>query len=235
MIIYFRVCEKQQTISNVIRFQQINKTDMIRRCWKALQSSVTHEDIIFIIHDAVSEDTLEWLQNTANTSNIHLVAVEPHSWDYHLHTITLFSVLEEQCIKYPNELHYILEDDYLHVPNALSVIKNTLSGWQHFAVSYDSPDRYTLNPEPCMVILGYDRHWRTINSSTMTLIAKGSTWLKWMPEFKQAAPSSNDQVSLSIFTQEPCVSPLPGLSSHMTQHHITPLVDWSDIWNSQNV
>jgi hypothetical protein len=43
---------------------------MIRRCWKSLQASVTKEDIIFIIHDAVSEDTLEWLKITANTDNL---------------------------------------------------------------------------------------------------------------------------------------------------------------------
>ena len=234
MIIYFRVCEKQQTISNVTRFQHIKKTEMIRRCWKSLQASVTKEDIIFIIHDAVSEDTLEWLKSTANTDNVTFVAVDPHEWSYHLHTVTLINTLEEQCAKYPNELHYILEDDYLHVPNALSVIKNTLGNWNHFAVSYDYPDRYTLNPEPCMVILGYDRHWRTVNSSTMTILAKGSTWLKWVPELKQAAPTSNDQVFVNIFTKEPCVSPLPGLSSHMTDYHLTPLVSWDDIWNNQD-
>lgn len=235
MIIYFRVCEKQQTISNVIRFQQINKTDMIRRCWKSLQASVTKEDTIFIIHDAVSDETLDWLLDTANTSKINFVAVEPHSWDYHLHTVTLINVLEEQCVKYPDDLHYILEDDYLHVDNALSVIKNTLGNWNHFAVSYDYPDRYNLNPEPCMVVLGYDRHWRTINSSTMTVLAKGTTWSKYMTELKQAAPTSNDQVFLNIFSKEPCLSPLPGLSSHMTEFHITPLVSWSEIWDNQNV
>jgi hypothetical protein len=235
MIIYFRVCEKQQTISNVIRFQQINKTDMIRRCWKSLQANVTKEDTIFIIHDAVSDETLDWLLDTANTSKINFVAVEPHSWDYHLHTVTLINVLEEQCVKYPDDLHYILEDDYLHVDNALSVIKNTLGSWNHFAVSYDYPDRYNLNPEPCMVVLGYDRHWRTINSSTMTVLAKGTTWSKYMTELKQAAPTSNDQVFLNIFSKEPCLSPLPGLSSHMTEFHITPLVSWSEIWDNQNV
>jgi hypothetical protein len=208
---------------------------MIRRCWKSLQASVTKEDIIFIIHDAVSEDTLEWLKITANTDNLTFVAVEQHSWDYHLHTVTLVNILEEQCAKYPNELHYILEDDYLHVSNALSVIKNTLNVWPHFAVSYDYPDRYRLNPEECMVILGHDRHWRTVNSSTMTILAKGYTWSKYIPELKQAAPTSNDQVFVDIFRITPCISPLPGLSSHMTEFHMTPLVSWSDIWSAQNV
>jgi hypothetical protein len=235
MIIYFRVCEKQQTISNVLRFENLNKTEMIKRCWLSLQKSVTKEDTIVLVYDSVSSETLTWLQHTAITDNLVLVEVPEHSWDYHLHTVVLVNTLEAMSHKYPDELHYILEDDYLHVPNSLDVLKNTLKDWEHFAVSYDYPDRYYLNPEPTRVMLGIDRHWRTVTSSTMTVLAKGKTWLRYIESLKVAATTSNDQVFVEIYKQQPCISPLPGLSSHMTQHHITPLVNWQEIWNNQNV
>lgn len=235
MHIYFRACEKQQTISNVTRFQNISKTEIIKRCWLSLQASIADNDSITIIHDTVSDNTLAWLKGTSHTSNINFIEVPDHDWSYHQHTVVLLDVLAEQIIKYPDDLHYIVEDDYLHTPDAISVLEDTLKNWEHFAVSYDYPDRYTMNPEPAMVLLGADRHWRTVTSSTMTVLAKGKTWSRFIEAIKPFGPTSNDQVFTHIYKQEPCISPLPGVASHMTDHHLTPLVDWLSIWEAQNV
>jgi hypothetical protein len=233
LFIYFRVCEKQQTISNVTRFSGVNKTELLKRCWLSLQSSITEEDHIFIVYDSVSDSTLEWLKSTANTT-IELVPVEEHDWNYHLHTVTLVNLLEKKSIEYPTQLHYIVEDDYLHAPNAIRVMQDTLHKWPNFAVSYDYPDRY-IKPTLCHVVIGSDRHWRTIDSCTMTILAMGYRWLDIMPELKKAAPTSNDKIFDDIFKQIPCISPMPGLSSHMTDYHLTPLQNWAAIWESQNV
>lgn len=235
MHIYFRACEKQQTISNVTRFQNISKTEIIKRCWSSIQASVDKTDTIIIIYDTVSDSTLDWLLTTSKTNKVHSIQVGDHSWDYHLHTVTLLDTLHEYIKQFPDELHYIVEDDYLHTPDAIRVMQNTLKHWEHFAVSYDYPDRYTMNPQPAMVMLGVDRHWRTIESSTMTIVAKGSTWLKVIDAVKTIGPTSNDQIFTQIYKQEPCISPLPGVSSHMTDYHLTPLVDWAQIWNMQDV
>jgi len=233
--IYFRACEKQQAISNVMRFQNINKTEMLKRCWLSIQSSVTDSDTIIIIHDEVSEDTLKWLHKTSNTSNISFVEVEKHEWNYHLHTVTAIDILAEQCIKFPDELHYLVEDDYLHTANAIWVLENSLLQWQHFAVSYDYPDRYRDGYEPALVMLGVDRHWRTVQSATMTVLAKGSTWLRHIETLRAVAPTSNDAIFREIFKQDACISPLPGVASHMTDYHMTPLVDWVSIWEMQTI
>lgn len=233
MFIYFRACEKQQTISNVTRFSNINKTELLKKCWLSLQASINDQDRIIVIHDSVSDVTLDWLKSTARTS-VELIEVEDHSWDYHLHTITLVNILEEKSTQFPTDLHYIVEDDYLHTPNAIRVMQDTLSKWPNFAVSYDYPDRY-IKPSPCHVIIGSDRHWRTIDSCTMTLVALGYRWLDIMPELKKAASTSNDKIFDEIFKQIPCISPMPGLSSHMTDYHLTPLVDWNSVWSNQIV
>ena len=69
----------------------------------------------------------------------------------------------------------------------------------------------------------------------MTAIAKGSTWLAHMPALKQAAPTSNDKVFEEIYKTVPCINPLPGVASHMTDRHHTPLVNWDKIWESVDV
>jgi hypothetical protein len=232
LFIYFRVCEKQQTISNVVRFQNITKTNLLRKCWLSLQNSINNTDTLIVIHDSVSEDTLIWLENTSKSNNIEFIEVPEHSWEYHQHTVTMIETLEKYASVYPNELHYIVEDDYIHVPNAIRVMEASLKDWAYFAVSYDYPDRYTLAPRDCRIILGPDRHWRTIDSCTMTTLAKGSRWLDHMNELKLAAPTSNDKVFEDIFKTVPCVSPLPSLSSHMTDYHMSPYINWEQIWNS---
>jgi len=236
MIIYFRTCEKQQTISNVQRFNNINKTDLLKKCWLSIQKSVSDSDKIIIIHDAVSQTTLDWLVSTSKYKQaVELIEVPAHDWSYHQHTVTLVEILNKYSNEYPDELHYIVEDDYLHTENAISVLKTNLAQWEGFAVTYDYPDRYFLDPVLSNVYLGADRHWRTINSSTMTVLAKGSTWLQVIDALKQIAATSNDQIFKQIYEHIPCISPLPGLASHMTDKHLTPLVDWNKVWEEQKI
>ena len=146
--------------------------------------------------------------------------------------MTLVDSLKYHCNENPTELHYIVEDDYLHTDNAIRVMQDTLATWPNFAVSYDYPDRY-ITPVPSYIVLGKDRHWRTIDSCTMTVVALGKRWLDIMPELEQAAPTSNARIFEDIFKQIPCISPMPGLSSHLTDRHATPLVDWTKIWENQ--
>jgi hypothetical protein len=235
LYIYFRACEKQQAISNLLRFKDINKTEILKRCWSSIQRSVSDEDTIIVIHDEVSENTLQWLNSTAKTTNISFIEVPPHEWGYHLHTIVLFDTLEIKSKEFPDELHYIVEDDYLHTSDAITVLKQNLINWPNFATSYDYPDRYARDGiEQAIILLGTDRHWRTVSSSTMTVIAKGATWLRYIEKIKTVADVSNDAIFTEIYKETVCISPLPGVSSHMTDRHMTPLVDWDMIWSNIN-
>ncbi len=232
MIIYFRVCEKQQTISNVLRYEDIDKTTLLKKCWLSLQQSVDKADTIVVIHDSVSEDTLLWLNRTNKSAVLQFINVAEHSWDYHQHTVELVNTLLIRSEQYPEEIHYIVEDDYLHTSAAITSLKANLANWNFFATSYDYPDRYRGQPENSLILLGTDRHWRTVSSATMTLLAKGKVWLAIKDALKAAAPTSNDTIFTEVFKHMPCISPMPGLASHMTQHHTTPLVDWTNVWNS---
>lgn len=233
MIIYFRACEKQDTISYVTRFNNFSKTTILKKCWLSIQKSIKKTDTLLLIQDNLSEDTLTWLLKHSSIP-VNVVSVPQHEWDYHQHTVTLIETLKENSVKYPEELHYIVEDDYLHVNNALIVLQDTLKDWQGFAVPYDYPDRYT-NPKQSRILIGIDRHWRTIDSSTMTVLAKGKIWLSVINALEVAAPTSNDKVFEEIYKHIACINPLPGVASHLTDRHHTPLVDWVSIWESIDV
>lgn len=234
MIIYFRVCEKQETISYVDRFNYANKTELLKKCWISLQSGITNSDKVIVIHDSVSSDTLEFIADTCKTNNLEFIKVPEHSWEYHLHTVVLIEVLSKYCALFPEEIHYIVEDDYMHYPYAISIMNDNLKEWAGFAVSYDYPDRYA-NAQPAMVVLGTTRHWRTITSSTMTVLAKGKTWLSYIGILKKAAPTSNDKIFEEIYTKTACISPIPALSSHMTKYHLSPFIDWEGMYNDIDI
>lgn len=228
MIIIFRACEKQATISNVTRQGNFDKTTILRKCWLSLQQSVSKDDHIILIEDQVSEATLDWL-DLNNKAKLTIVHVPDHEWKDHKHTAIAIEELIKSSKQNPDELHYMCEDDYLHVPNAIEILKATLNKWHGFALSYDYIDRYK-NPEPCQVLLGLDRHWRTVTSSTMTVLALGSTWLKIENQLREMAPLSNDKIFDDIFKDISCISPLPSLSCHLTEHHTSPFIDWAAVW-----
>jgi hypothetical protein len=46
MIIYFRACEKQDTIHYVTRFNNFNKTIILKKCWLSIQKSIKNTDTL---------------------------------------------------------------------------------------------------------------------------------------------------------------------------------------------
>jgi hypothetical protein len=208
------------------------KKEILRKCWLSLQKSVLPTDRIVIMHDKVSEDTLNFLDKT---SIVHpqFIEIGEHTWDYNLHTVTLFDYLEGEIYNRPDELFYILEDDYLHVPDALNYLSKLYNaGWESFALTYDYPDRYKGSLEPRYVLLLGGHHWATVTSSCTTFAVKGKA-LQGEPLdiFKKAAHQSDDRLYPEIYKKYGCVAPIPGLSSHLTEHHNTPLVDWQKVWD----
>lgn len=233
MIIYFRACEKQGTISYVGRHGGVDKTTILKKCWKQLVSQLTPQDKLVVIEDALSQETLNWLYDNSNGLSLDVVSVPEHTWEYHEHTVTMVKHLLEYCLIYPEEVHYIVEDDYLHVDNAINTCKTLYAAnpdYNGFIVTYDYPDRY-VDIQPSEIFLGPDRHWRTITSATMTLMAKGAVWTAIGQHIKAVAPTSNDTIFEQIFKQVPCLAPLPGLSCHLTDRHYTPYYDWNKMFD----
>ena len=136
--------------------------------------------------------------------------------------LEIFQVEElEKRLENEKTLNFLVEDDYLFKNNALSTIRSLENLYDGFFVPYDYPDRYRF-PEKSQIVLGPTCHWRSIDSCTMTIGASGKLWKKVLPDLKEIAPTSNDKVFERIFKQYSCISPLPGVATHLTAHHHTP-------------
>lgn len=230
MIIYWRACELQKSISYVNRWKGYNKTEILKTCWLSIQQSVSPDDQIYLIEDNLTQEVLTWLVAN-NKAKLSIVHVPEHTWEYHQHTVTLVDTLEQSVKEKEQEVHLILEDDYIFIPNGLDIFKKTAEGWNEgFIAPYDYIDRYR-DLKPSHIILGPDRHWRTVDSITMTVAAKGFVWVKYLKDLREAAPNSNDKVFEKILSETPCIAPLPSLASHLTEHHTSPYMNVEAIWN----
>ena len=101
------------------------------------------------------------------------------------------------------KLIYVCEDDYLHVPHAMTAMKALFdSGYEGFYAPYDYPDRYTIDTSRhCELHVWNYGHLRSIPSATLTIAAKGSTWLKYKFELLRAGAFADDSWTWKAFKQ----------------------------------
>jgi len=229
MIIYFRCTSKKETVSGVERWVECSKDEMVLKCWMSLQlAAVPKDDSFVVLHDELHPDSLQFLKESC-TCSTNFIEIEPHNIQDRAHTFKLISVLEEKLKEdEDNKIHYIVEDDYLHTRDSLSKCKEIFKFWEHFVIPYDYPDRYTIDKNPCGVIVGPSCHWRTNPSATYTLMAKRDTWNSALSTIRKHAPHNFTE---EAFTQHPCISPIPGVATHLTKYHMSPVVDWNQVGN----
>lgn len=246
MIIYWRVCEKQETLSFVPRWKNKDKLEIIKKCWISLQNSVDKTDEIIVVEDGCSKETQDFLESTKKVDNFAFHHVKPHpELDNELikgksgHFEELAALVDEKTKVRPEEVHFICNDDFLFLPAAVPVMKDIFQeGWPGFVVPYDYPDRYTTDQTRLAeVYLGRFCHWRTIPSCTSITSAKGKVWQMYMRSFRRNAHFNDDSWTWEAysFAKSKAICPIPGLATHLTEGCMTPLIDWEGLWNNINV
>lgn len=98
----------------------------------------------------------------------------------------------------------------------------------------DYPDRYLPEFTRRVFIFRTENYtWRQISNTTYSILMKSSTFKKYRRVLFKSIPGANDNyLSRTMYgrrlfiNQALCLSPLPGLASHMHQSTMTPGVDW---------
>ena len=254
MIILYRASEANKSPGSISdgsqdkpRWNDKKKNEIFRKCWLSLQQDLEGwADRIVVLADKVTEETKEWMLSTcAIPTKLQFEDIPPrtevppygtHPYpQYHPVTINTCIPLMEQliqfCEQYPEELIYVCEDDYLHTPGAIRTMKNVFSaGYEGFYLPYDYPDRYFDRNRQVEVLIGPDCHLKTVCSATLTLAAKGKTFLPFKFSILQAGLFSDDSWTWKAFRQSVAVCPIPGTSTHLQDNCITPIVDWNNVW-----
>ncbi len=237
MRIYYRICEKEETGSGVPRLKGLHKNIILKKCWLSLMQSLDKDDTIILFEDNIDEKLHNWLLNTCICSYV-VKQVPGHKATDYIHWKMLMDAIDQDARKYPEEIFYLCNDDFLHTPHAMEIIKNVYkqTNWAGFVTPYDYPDRYTMDKGvPCTMFITQHCHWRTIPSDTGVTTAKGKTWLAFMHVIQEHVKHNSDQYTWAAYAQVGALCPIPGVSTHLSEGNMTPLVDWQLLWDNIDV
>lgn len=192
------------------------------------------------------------LLETINTDKAHLTCIldapanTPHYTDIHTSSIRFQKGSEAGSFLYlldhilslslpPNTLIYIVEDDYLHLPNWTERLLEAFSLPEiDYATLYDHRDKYfdpMYRKLTSKIFVTEKGHWRTTPSTTHTFATRVQTLLEDLPIHRRYSLnrtiSADHQKFLALKKQgRILVSSLPGFSTHAEPKFASPCVDW---------
>lgn len=191
-----------------------------------------------VIADNVSEPTKKMIQKyIEEDSDVEYVSVG--------HGAGTFNLALDEALKLDDdEIVYFIENDYLHTPDALEILKEGFDLGASFVSLYDHPDKY-LDPskggnpysqgggETTRVYLTENSHWKITNSTTMTFAAKVKTLKEnenILREFTKGKHPNDFAMFLELRKNNKLlITPIPGRSTHGETAWLAPLIDWSKV------
>lgn len=151
------------------------------------------------------------------------------------------------------DLVYLCEDDYLHLPDALPTLVAAAPGLPSagYLTLYDHPDRYAGRRDwgRTEVMVAGGHHWRTVESSCMTFAARAATlradrlwhWIATLPHTPRdrllwltcqrlgplrALPRLPRVRRHGSAVPHRLVAALPSLASHLEEGCLSPVGNW---------
>lgn len=176
---------------------------------------------IYILGDDLSEEMMEYLKSYKVIVENKIRGKDKYMVDKYNFCINNFS---------PEDIIYIVEDDYMHKPGSDILIEE---GLEHadYVTLYDHPDKYSyseipINPEiegvgeQTIVFLTKNSHWKYTNSTTGTYAFKKQTMIEdydvWMNEVINNIWGYDYGGFIQLRNKNRKVaSCIPGFSSHM--------------------
>ena len=252
--ILFRACDKVKSVHNLQRPFDLNKLETIKVSFFSLYQSLKGSQYQFIIiGDDLSQELINFFgffedivvhnakMGSASKSLQKQIAmaldVPSDEWIY---------MCEDDYLHSPQAIKYISEfienkEKYLKTSskkkNYMNRLIGDLSNTPLIIHTPDYPDRYRpFWKRLSFIFLSKHCHWRQITNTTHTILLKSSTIKKFEKHIKASSIGPSDsKLSEKIYgriffnNKALCVSPVKGLSTHMTEGVMTPLVDWRTI------
>ena len=252
--VLFRACDKVQSVHNTARPFGLSKLQTIKVSFYSIYKSLENNNYQFtIIGDNLSKELLEFFSCFDNLKifndnhgsaakslqkQIDLsLKIPSDQWVY---------MCEDDYLHAPYSFKYISEfivnkKKYLETSgkkkNYMNKIIGDLQDVPLIIHPPDYPDRY----EPpwkrqSFIFLSKYCHWRQVSNTTHTFLLESATIKKFEKNIIASAVDPSDSIlseqvygRLFFKNRALCLSPIKGLSTHLTDGVMTPLVDWEKI------
>lgn len=138
-----------------------------------------------------------------------------------------------------SDIIYFLEDDYLHIDQALEVLIEGFNVANTFNKSnvislYDHMDRLTRNDDidygKTNILLGDLRYWRTAESTTCTWAVKRDIYLNSIYNVAKSFGLNDRELFRELRKQGVILfTPMIGASTHCHEPFMSPFIDWDNV------
>ncbi len=232
---------------------------IIRSCEYAKEFFKDLDIKIIVTDDKSTKDNIDKINKLLDSTNISTQIIslnesefenEIQSKDINGHDISknmmsnMKNILKsiEISQKDNSDLFYFLEDDYIHVKNAIAEMLftyeklSTQLNRELFLCPADYPYLYS-NIDETKILYGNKNHWRTVKESLITFMTSKKMISKYLTDLKamgQLRHHPMEQKLHKIYEKEYCLSPVPSLAMHATNvnsiYGLPPNFDWKKVW-----
>lgn len=251
LLIILRTCSKVNMLNDTGagRYIKVPKHQLLNTCVSSLVNSINHvqgHDVELIVLDDHSDDScVADIKSILSQCKFKTTFVPVEGGTGNAYTMKkVFEQVESKA----TDLWYHVEDDYLHYPEAIHDMIDTVDDFEgrtgkYVAINpHDDVWRYKYEIYPSFLLHGPYRHYRTVKHTTYTCLASKALYDKYKNHFqdvvtlteKGADYVENKSINL-VWNKEDVAlfSPIPGLAFHiMDESGKDPYIDIDELWNS---
>jgi glycosyltransferase involved in cell wall biosynthesis len=231
------------------RYIKVPKQQLVNVCVSSLVNSINqvqgHDVELVVLDDHSTPDAVADIQNILKNCKVPFTFISVEDGTGNAYTMgKVYQQIEEKC----QDLWYHVEDDYLHYPEAVHDMIDSVNTFETLTEKmvainpHDDIWRYTQQVYPSYILQGPYRHYRTVQHTTFTCLASKEIYDKYKNHFQdlvklteQKAPWVENN-SINLIWQKSDVmlfSPIPGLAFHiMDESGKDPYIDIDSVWNS---
>jgi hypothetical protein len=249
--IILRTCDIVYSLHQTPRPFNLDKRNLIKICFESLYNSVKdYPHKITILGDRLSDEMQDFFRQYPVTllneelgndksirRQIEIALESPEDeWIYfveddYLHTPDAFKWIDDFIA---NRKQYMSNK---RLSRQIRSVKVQLDNRPLVIHTPDYPDRYLPRYLTfSMIFLSKYCHWRQIRNTTFTYLMEGKTVRKYKDVLLRSSIGADDGflsrklfAGLRLGNKALCVSPIPGVSTHMHEEVMTPLVNWEKV------
>ena len=251
LLIVLRTCTRVNMVndSGSGRYIKTSKQDLVNHCVSSLVNSINqvvgHDIELVVLDDHSSPEAVTDIKNIIDHCKFPATFIPVEDSTGNAHTISrAYKEVETSC----KDLWYHIEDDYLHYPEAIQDMIDSVSSFESMtnkmvAINpHDDIWRYKSEIYQSYLLLGPYRHYRTVLHTTGTCLASKQIYSKYKEHFQnlvtltaqKAAWTENNSIN-KVWNQPDVAlfSPIPGLGFHiMDESGKDPYIDIEELWDS---
>lgn len=250
--VIYRACDVVKAVNGGERPFGLSKTELVKVCFKSLFNAIKEESFqITVLGDKLSNE----LRTFFNSYSLKLIEgdfgnesslracfelsfqIQDDHWVYFCEDDYLH---KPECFVYISDL-IVNKNQIIHFKPKNTIERflfRRFSSADLFIHPPDYPDRYyDKYTRPSLIFKSSFCHWRQINYTTFTFMAQAKSLKKVMKTLLKYSYRTRDwKMSEKLYAdfffmgkKALCISPIPGLSTHMHEHTMTPFVKWETL------